>query len=89
MVATFPRVSDASVPWRHLELAHKWANWLTSTMLSRGSPTHQTWGQNHTWPTCARIRVTGREGLRREAGRGTRSRGRTVTCKGGRVSRGV
>ena len=37
------------------EVAHKWANWLTSPLPYRRASTPQSGGQNQKWPTSGRI----------------------------------
>ena len=45
----------ASVPGAKSEVAHKWANWLTSPLPYRGAPPPQSGGQNQKWPTSGRV----------------------------------
>ena len=45
----------ASEPGAKSEVAHKWANWLTSPLPYRRAPTPQSGGQNQKWPTSGKI----------------------------------
>ena len=45
----------ASEPGAKSEVAHKWANWLTSPLPYQGAPPPQSGGQNQKWPTSGRV----------------------------------
>ena len=55
MALTIGGVPNASEQGGKSAVAHKWANWLHNPYRLGGSPTLQSGGQNHKWPTSGRI----------------------------------